>query len=275
MGQKVNPRAFRQTTTYKSASRWFASRQVFARNLQTDVEIRKYIRNKFRDGGVALIEIDLSVEDLNVTVHTSKPGVIIGRGGANIEELKKDVKRIFFGSEKMKVNINIQELRDPDQSAELIVQSIRDQLEARVRFRRAMKRALESVMRSGAEGCRIQIAGRLNGAEIARTEKVSQGRLPLHTLRANIDYSRGIAKTIYGVIGIKVWVYSGESFGNEEEEEVKPKKSRRPQQRKRKKSAYKPDAGDKTATILRKKVDVEKEKAEKIVPVVPSEETNS
>ncbi len=258
MGQKVNPRSFRQTTTYKSPSRWFASRQLYARNLQGDIEIRKYIKNKFRDGGVARIEVERAVEEINLTVFTSKPGVIIGRGGANIEELKKDIKRIFFGSTKMKVNINIQEVRDPDMNAELIVQSIRDQLEARVRFRRAMKRSLESVMRAGAEGCRIQISGRLNGSDIARTERVSQGRLPLHTLRANIDYSRGIANTIYGVIGVKVWVYSGESFGDEEEPEERPKKQpRRP--RKRKKSMKKAAGGKKT--ILRKKVDVDKEKA--------------
>ncbi len=258
MGNKVNPRSFRQTTTYRQPSRWFASRQTYAGHLQTDIEMRKMIVKKFRDGGVARIEVERSVGETRLTVYSSKPGVIIGRGGALIEELKREVKEKFFGSEKMKVVINIQEVRDPDANAELVYQAIRDQLEARVRFRRAMKRTLENVMRAGAKGCRIQISGRLNGADIARTEVVSQGRLPLHTLRANIDYSRGVAHTTYGVIGIKVWIYKGDVFeGEKQEEEQKPKKKRT---RRRRKPSTK-SGGKKT--ILRKKADVEQKPAEK------------
>jgi small subunit ribosomal protein S3 len=260
MGHKVNPRAFRHATTYKVPSRWFASRQTFARNLQTDVEIRDLVRRKFRDAGIARVEIERSVGEITLNIHTAKPGVVIGRGGAQIEEFKKELKRTFFGSEKMKVSVNIHEVRDPDMTAELIYQSIRDQIEQRVPFRRAIKRAQEQVMRAGAKGCRIMVSGRLNGSEIARTEAVSQGQLPLHTLRANIDYSRGVANTVYGVIGIKVWVYKGEVFGEEEPvEEKKPRKPMRREGGRRKRLATAPGKG----TILRKKSDVEKEKSEK------------
>lgn len=255
MGSKVNPRAFRTTTTFQLPSRWFAAKQDFAHHLQQDVRIRKLIRRTFRDGGVARIEIERSLHDLNVIIFTSKPGVVIGRGGASIEELKKTLKKQFFGNAKMKVNVNIQEIGDPDVNAELIYQSIRDQIEQRVPFRRAMKRGIEQIMRAGAKGCRMRLSGRLNGAEIARTETLSKGRLPLHTLRANIDYSRGIAQTVYGVIGIKVWVYKGDVFGEEDLKAapVKKKVIRPRLQRKQTNTG-----GQKF--ILRKKSEVEKEK---------------
>jgi small subunit ribosomal protein S3 len=170
-----------------------------------------------------------------------------------IEEAKKEVKKKFFGSQKMKVNMTIQEVANPEMNAELILQSIRDQLEQRVPFRRAMKRSMELVMRAGAKGCRLQVSGRLNGAEIARRETMSQGRLPLHTLRANIDYTRGIAQTLYGVIGIKVWIYKGDVFEGEEvkEEVVEKKRPARPASNRRKLQT----GGNKQ--ILRKKADVD------------------
>ncbi|MFH1426192.1 MAG: 30S ribosomal protein S3 [Candidatus Kerfeldbacteria bacterium] len=254
MGQKVNPRSFRQTTTYTGPSRWFATRKDYIKNFKNDVEIRKLLRTRFRDGGIARIEIERSVAETIITVYTSKPGVVIGRGGSLIEETKKEIKRKFFGSEKMRVTVNIQEVRDPDLNAELIVQMIRDQLEARVPFRRAIKRAMEQVIRANAKGCRISVAGRLNGAEIARTETIVNGQLPLHTLRADIDYSRGIARTVYGVIGIKVWVYKGEVFGDMEDEQQKRPK-RRPARKPRKKRIQ--TGGKKT--ILRKKQDIKEE----------------
>jgi len=252
MGSKVNPRVFRRTTTYQIPSRWFASKQDFPRHLQLDVEVRKMLRRKFKDGGVARIEIERSLGSLNITIHTSKPGVVIGRGGALIEETKKELKRRFFGSQKMKVNMTIQEVANPEMNAELIFQSIRDQIEQRVPFRRALKRSMELVMRAGAKGCRLQISGRLNGAEIARRETMSQGRLPLHTLRAHIDYTRGIAQTMYGVIGIKVWIYKGDVFEGEEvvEQVVEKKRPAQPVRRRKMQSTG-------NGQILRKKADVD------------------
>lgn len=262
MGQKVNPRAFRNTTTYRTPSRWFASPQDFAKTLQIDVKIRKLITKKFRDAGVARIEIERSMGEITIIVYTSKPGVVIGKGGSLIDELKKELKKQFFGSVKMKVTVNIQEVADADMNAEIIYQNIRDQIEQRVPFRRAIKRAMEQVMRAGAKGCRIQVAGRLNGVEIARRETLSQGRLPLHTLRANIDYTRGVANTIYGVIGIKVWIYKGDVFG--EMEDLKPeqkKRKRKPRRQGPQKPRKRIETGGKKS-ILRKKSDVDKEKAD-------------
>lgn len=262
MGQKVNPRAFRNVTTYKTPSRWFASKNQFASTLQSDIEIRKFLRKEFRDGGVDRIEFERSAGAITIIIFTSKPGVIIGRGGVKIDEIKQTVKRTFFGSQKIQLNVSIQEVRQPDLSAELVYQNIRDQIEARVPFRRAIKRGMENIMRAGALGARIQIAGRLNGADIARTETLSQGRLPLHTLRAKIDYTRGIAQTIYGVIGIKVWIYSGDSFGEEEEapQATVAKKKRTDQPRRRQRSRIQ-TGGEKL--VLRKKSDVK-------VPAGPS-----
>lgn len=257
MGSKVNPRSFRQATMFKTPSRWFASKDNFAQNLQVDVQVRKMIRQQFKDGGVARVEIERALEEITIIIFTSKPGMVIGRGGSLITELKNKIKHNFFGSTKMKVNVNIQEVEEADMNAELVCQAIRDQLEQRVPFRRAIKRAMESVMRAQAKGCKIRVSGRLNGAEIARTETITQGRLPLHTLRANIDYSRSIAQTVYGVIGIKVWIYKGDVFGDEEETVPKKEKSKRHSQPHRKRKKLK--TGGKKL-ILRKKSEVDKEK---------------
>lgn len=262
MGSKVNPRAFRTFTTFQMPSRWFASKQKFAANLQTDVMVRKLVKTMFRDGGVARIEIERALGEITLIIYTSKPGVVIGRGGSLIDELKQKIKKEFFGSEKVKIIVNIQEVGDVDSNAELIYQAIRDQIEQRVPFRRAIKRALEQVTRGGAKGCKIQISGRLNGSDIARTETVSKGRLPLHTLRANIDYSRGIAKTVYGVIGIKVWIYKGEVFSDQDLVETQKKKKPRPIRSKRQQLQT---GGQKL--ILRKKADVEKDSRGGTTPV--------
>ncbi len=265
MGQKVNPRAFRQTTTFTTPSRWYTSKYQYAQWLKDDVQIRRMIKKKLRAAGVARIEIERSVGEITITIHTSKPGVVIGRGGVLIEELKKQIKKEFFGNRKMKVTVNIQEVRDPDLNSEIIAQAVRDQLEARIPFRRAIKRAQEQVHRAGALGCKIQVSGRLNGTDIARREFVVYGRLPLHTLRANIDYSRCIAQTMYGVIGIKVWIYTGDVFGDqtaEQQAQEQPKKRAAASRRPRRKRPSVAAGGGKT--ILRKKSDITKE------PVTPS-----
>ena len=274
MGKKINPRVFRQVTTFSAPSRWFATRNQYAALLKEDVLIRKFLKKKFRDAGVARVDIERSAgTQITIIIHTSKPGVVIGRGGALIEDTKKELKKLVFGSVKMQIQMSIQEVREPDTSAELIYQSIRDQLEARVPFRKAMKRAIESVMRAGAQGVRIQVSGRLNGADIARTEKVNRGRLPLHTLRANIDYSRGVANTMYGVIGIKVWVYKGDSFGDEQPVEGDGEKRGRRDNRGRRSSGRMsrssepraPRGAERTGgkTIIRKRSDVSKESVSK------------
>lgn len=216
MGHKVNPRVFRIGTVYESPSRWFTKKQDFPQKLAEDLEIRSIIKKKFVNSGVARVDIERSMGAMTITIHTSKPGVVIGRGGAGIEELKKLIKRQVYGSQKMVINISIQEVAKPELCAELIVQNIAEQLEKRIPFRRAMKRSIESIRRAGAQGVRITVSGRLNGAEIARTEKLTDGSLPLHTLRANIDYSRGTAQTIFGTIGIKVWIYTGDVFAGEQ-----------------------------------------------------------
>lgn len=255
MATKVNPRIHRITTTFSSPSRWYASKKDFPIFLHQDIKLRRLIKTQFKTGGVSRIEIERSASELNLRIYTSKPGVIIGRGGALIEELKKKIKKDFFGSQKMKVNISIQEVANPDTDAEIIVQSIRDQLEQRLPFRRALKRGVEQVMRAGAKGCKIQVSGRLNGADIARTEMFAQGRLPLQTLRAQIDYSRGIAQTTMGTIGIKVWIYKGDVFEDDknaepvQEERRTPNRNNGPRRRKPMTSGGK--------TVLRKKADID------------------
>lgn len=212
MGKKINPRIFRIRTTVRPGSVWYANNQQFKKLLVSDTLIRKFLKVKLIDGGLSQIYIERAPGQLIIILQTAKPGVIIGRGGAGIEDLKKQIKKKFFGQEKIQIQINIQEVEKPDLSAELMVQSIKAQLEKRIPFRRAMKRALESMIRAGAKGVKIIVSGRLNGAEIARREKLVDGSMPLSSLRADIDYSRGAAQTIYGKIGIKVWIYKGEVF---------------------------------------------------------------
>ncbi|OGY46616.1 MAG: 30S ribosomal protein S3 [Candidatus Buchananbacteria bacterium RIFCSPHIGHO2_01_FULL_47_11b] len=229
MGQKVHPRAFRIGTLYGWNSKWFGRRN-FPELLKQDIGIRKFLKKELKDAAVARVEIDRSANSITITIHTAKPGIIIGRGGQGVEELKKKIKREFI-KDKTALSLNIQEVANPNLSAELVVQSMIADLEKRMPFRRVLKQSLGRVERTEAKGVKVTVAGRLNGAEIARTESLSSGSLPLHTLRADIDYSRGVARTTYGAIGVKVWIYKGEKFGIEEEkketknplETVKPK----------------------------------------------------
>ncbi len=214
MGQKVNPKGFRIGVTNTWASKWFSNKQ-YAMYLEQDVRIKKFVKTKFKDAGIDRIEIERSAGKVNVIIHTAKPGLIIGRGGQEIEVLKKTLSMNFIKDRSLQVNISVKEIKQPSLSAEIVLQGIVVELEKRVAFRRVMKRAIENVMRAGAQGVKISVAGRLNGAEIARCEMLSEGKVPLHTLRANIDYSRGMARTTFGAIGVKVWIYRGEVFTDE------------------------------------------------------------
>ncbi|MFH1172988.1 MAG: 30S ribosomal protein S3 [bacterium] len=210
MGQKVNPTIFRIGINKTWTSKWFSDKD-FSGLLRQDVTIRKFISQKLKDASVEKIEIERPAGNLNITIYSAKPGLIIGRAGAGIEDLKKEIQKQFLGK-KTAINLNIQEVSQPDLSANIVLQNMISEIEKRMPFRRVMKQALARIERAGALGAKVIVAGRLNGAEIARTEKLGWGKVPLHTLRADIDYSRGFAKTIFGTIGIKVWIYRGEIF---------------------------------------------------------------
>ncbi len=205
MGQKVHPYGFRLGVTKTWRSRWFAKHD-YAKLLAEDLELKDSLRDRLKAAGVSSIEVDRPGNKLRITIHTSRPGIIIGRKGAEIEKLKSDLAK----KTKREVFIDIQEVHKPELDAQLVSESIALQLEKRVAFRRAMRKAVDSALRFGCKGIKVRVSGRLNGAEIARTEWYLQGRLPLHTLRADIDYGFTEANTTYGVIGIKCWVYKGE-----------------------------------------------------------------
>ncbi|MBI2426624.1 MAG: 30S ribosomal protein S3 [Candidatus Kerfeldbacteria bacterium] len=211
MGHKVNPKVFRIGTTQVSPSRWFSARQ-YAEFLREDIQIRSFLREKLKEGGVARIETKRTPDGVNVVIYTSRPGVVIGRGGAGIEDLKNSLIKLLKG--KRKVTVAIQEVNQPNLNAQIIVLQIAEQLEKRVPFRTALRRSLEQIEQAGAKGVKLQVSGRLNGSEIARTETSTKGSVPLHTLRADIDYARGAAHTIYGTVGIKAWIYKGDIFHN-------------------------------------------------------------
>ncbi|MFH0818909.1 MAG: 30S ribosomal protein S3 [Patescibacteria group bacterium] len=233
MGKKINPKVFRLNTVLEHNSKWFCAKQNFPKMLEEDTRIRKYIKNKFENSGVSKIEIKRSGGNIEVILNTSKPGVIIGRGGAGVEEIKKEIKKKFFGSKKIKIIITITEISKPDLDAELIRQNMAMQILKRMPFRRVMKRAIEQAKRAGAKGIKVIASGRLNGVEIARTESLTDGKIPTHTLRANIDYSRGKVNTLYGTIGLKVWIYKGDVFDfaktedNEKENKTTGRNNRR------------------------------------------------
>ncbi|MFA5188601.1 MAG: 30S ribosomal protein S3 [Patescibacteria group bacterium] len=220
MGQKVNPKAIRLGITRTWDSKWFAKRN-FSLFLRQDVVIRKFIKKRLKDAGVAKIEIERSAENINIIVYAVRPGVIIGRSGVGVEDLKNELKKAIFNKEitkvpgKLNLNVNIMEVDRPNMNAQIVLDNMIADLEKRIPFRRILKQAISRVMRAGAKGIRVMVSGRLNGAEIARREMLSEGMLPLHTLRADIDYSRGAAQTIYGKIGVKVWIYKGEVFDKE------------------------------------------------------------
>lgn len=218
MGQKVHPKAFRLGVTSAWNSRWFANRD-YAKLLRQDVMIRKFLKTKLPVAGIAGIDIERSLQNLIVTIHTSKPGVVIGRGGAGIEALKEGVRKLLMGQGKYMIKLNIQEVAKPELSAQIVMGNMAEQIEKRLPFRRVLKTTVDQVMEAGAKGVKVQVAGRLNGADIARTEVLGKGSLPLQTLRAAIDYSRGEAHTTYGRIGIKVWIYTGEVFAKDASEQ--------------------------------------------------------
>ena len=206
MGQKIHPTGFRLPVTRNWSSRWYASSKNFATMLAEDLRVREYLKTKLKSAAVSRILIERPAKNARITIYSARPGVVIGKKGEDIENLKAELTRRLG----VPVAVNIEEVRKPEIDAQLIADSIAQQLEKRIMFRRAMKRAMQNAMRLGAQGIKIMSAGRLNGIEIARTEWYREGRVPLHTLRADIDYGMGEAKTNYGVIGIKVWVYKGE-----------------------------------------------------------------
>lgn len=208
MGQKVNPIGFRVGTTRTWDSRWFA-RGNYAELLQEDVRIRKYINKKFESAGISKIEVERAAKNLKVNIHSSRPGIIIGKKGAGAEALKADLLK-HCKIRSAEPALNVYEVKKPDLDATLIAENVKQQLERRVSFRRAMKKVISSAIKAGAKGIKVQLAGRLGGADMARTERYREGRVPLHTIRADIDYGTAEALTTYGITGIKVWVYKGE-----------------------------------------------------------------
>jgi small subunit ribosomal protein S3 len=222
MGQKVNPTGIRLGIVKDWTSTWYAGSDNFADYLNTDLEIRAFIRKRLSQASVSRIQIARPASNAVITVHTARPGIVIGKKGEDIDRLRKEV------SDKMgiPVSINIEEIRKPELDATLVAESVAQQLERRIMFRRAMKRAVSNSMRIGAEGIKIKVGGRLNGAEIARSEWYREGRVPLHTLRADIDYGTAEANTTYGVIGVKVWIFKGEVIGAVDEAEAEaPRKA--------------------------------------------------
>ena len=206
MGQKINPIGFRLGVNRTADSRWYADSADFGRLLHEDIKIRKYIKDKLKQAGVSRVVIERPHKKCRITVHTARPGMVIGKKGADIETLRSKLANFT----KSELHLNIVEVRKPELDAMLVAESIAQQLERRVSFRRAMKRAVQNAMRMGALGIRVNVGGRLGGAEIARTEWYREGRVPLHTLRADIDYALAEASTPYGIIGCKVWIFKGE-----------------------------------------------------------------
>jgi small subunit ribosomal protein S3 len=216
MGQKIHPTGFRLAVTRDWASRWYANSKAFPQMLKEDIEVRDYLKKKLAHASVGRVVIERPAKNARVTVYSARPGIVIGKKGEDIEHLKSDLQRRMG----VPVHVNIEEIRKPETDAQLIADSIAQQLEKRIMFRRAMKRAMQNAMRLGAQGIKIMSSGRLNGAEIARTEWYREGRVPLHTLRADINYGTSEAKTTYGVIGIKVWVFKGEVLAKNEQSAV-------------------------------------------------------
>ncbi|NBX62439.1 MAG: 30S ribosomal protein S3 [Betaproteobacteria bacterium] len=221
MGQKIHPTGFRLSVSRNWASRWYASNKDFAGMLAEDIKVREYLKVKLKNAAVSRILIERPAKNARITIFSARPGVVIGKKGEDIENLKKELAARLG----VPVAVNIEEVRKPEIDAQLIADSITQQLEKRIMFRRAMKRAMQNAMRLGAQGIKIMSAGRLNGIEIARTEWYREGRVPLHTLRADIDYATSEAKTTYGIIGVKVWVYKGDTLGRNDAPAVQEPRS--------------------------------------------------
>ncbi len=230
MGQKIHPIGFRLSVNRNWTSKWFANSKNYGGILNEDLKVRNFLKKKLSHAAVSRIIIERPAKNARITLFSAKPGVVIGKKGEDIEALRRQLGAMM----SVPVTLNIEEVRKPETDAQIIADSIANQLEKRIMFRRAMKRAMQGAMRFGAQGVKIMSSGRLNGAEIARTEWYREGRVPLHTLRADIDYGFAEASTTYGIIGIKVWVYKGESLGRGEKPLAAPepeRKSRRPSAR--------------------------------------------
>jgi len=223
MGQKIHPTGFRLSISRNWSSRWYASNKDFAGMLAEDIKVREYLKAKLKNASVSRILIERPAKNARITIYSARPGVVIGKKGEDIEGLRNILQRLMG----VQVHVNIEEIRKPELDAQLIADSITGQLEKRVMFRRAMKRAMQNAMRLGAQGIKITSAGRLNGAEIARTEGYREGRVPLHTLRADIEYGFSEAKTTYGTIGVQVLVFKGEVLGKGEQPAAAPEAEQR------------------------------------------------
>jgi small subunit ribosomal protein S3 len=213
MGQKVNPTGMRLGIVKTHTSIWYASGPTYRTNLHEDLQVREYIQKKLSQASVSRIEIQRPAQTARITIHTARPGIVIGKKGEDVEKLRKEVSQMMG----VPVHINIEEIRKPELDAYLVAQNVAQQLERRVMFRRAMKRVMQNAMRLGAQGIKVRVAGRLGGAEIARSEIYHEGRVPLHTLRADIDYATAEANTTYGILGVKVWIFKGEILDQTEE----------------------------------------------------------
>ncbi|XOV83419.1 MAG: 30S ribosomal protein S3 [bacterium] len=213
MGQKVHPTGIRLGIVKDHTSVWYADKKTYAGYLLNDLAVREYLRERLADASISRIDIERPAQTARITIHTARPGIVIGKKGEDVERLRVELAKRMG----MPVHVNIEEIRKPELDAQLVAQNVAQQLERRVQFRRAMRRVIQNAMRLGAEGIKVRVAGRLGGAEIARSEVYHEGRVPLHTLRADIDYSTCEALTTYGIIGIKVWIFKGEVIGTAEE----------------------------------------------------------
>lgn len=234
MGQKIHPIGFRLGITQEHQSRWFASPSRYPELLQEDYKLRKYIEEKLgryaqNNAGICQVKIERKADQIDLEVQTARPGVVVGRGGQGIEALRTGLQQLLGGNRQIRINVS--EVEKVDANAFLIAEYIAQQLERRVSFRRVVRQAIQRAQRAGIQGIKIQVSGRLNGAEIARTEWTREGRVPLHTLRADIDYSYCTAKTVYGILGIKVWVFKGEIIPGQEIESAAPTREREPRRR--------------------------------------------
>jgi small subunit ribosomal protein S3 len=218
MGQKVNPTGFRLGIVKDHNSVWYADKAQYAKYLLNDLAVREYLRERLSQASISRIEIERPAQTARITIHTARPGIVIGKKGEDVERLRRELTDIM----KVPVHVNIEEIRKPEIDALLVAQNVAQQLERRVQFRRAMRRVIQNAMRLGAKGIKVRVAGRLGGNEIARSEVYHEGRVPLHTLRADIDYATAEAKTTYGVLGVKVWIFKGEVIGQESEAQATP-----------------------------------------------------
>ena len=211
MGQKVHPTGIRLGIVKDHNSVWYADSKAYAKNLINDIEVREYILKKLDAASVSRVKIERPAQTARITIYTARPGIVIGKKGEDVERLRNDLSKMMG----VPVHVNIEEIRKPELDAVLVAQNVAQQLERRVQFRRAMRRVIQNAMRLGAEGIKVRVAGRLGGAEIARSEVYHEGRVPLHTLRADIDYATFEAETTYGILGIKVWIFKGEVIGSQ------------------------------------------------------------